>query len=112
MKKNLTVAIAVITLFAALAGAVRLAAQEKMQSHDRCRRYKVMDTGTLGGPSSFLGFEASRNINNSGALAAAGDTLHPPPHHFVSMTASSNMQHNGETVNCMIWAQFPEAVVV
>ena len=84
MKKTLAAAITVITLFAALAGAVRLAAQEKMQSHDRRRRYKVMDTGTLGGPSSFLGFEASRNINNHGALAAAGDSPTPatPPFCF------------------------------
>jgi len=40
-------------------------------------RYVVIDTGTLGGPSSFLGFEGSRNINNRGMLAAATDTATP-----------------------------------
>lgn len=36
--------------------------------------YRVVDTGTLGGPNSFLGFEGSRNINNNGTLAAGTDT--------------------------------------
>jgi probable HAF family extracellular repeat protein len=42
---------------------------------------RVVDTGTLGGPNSFLGFEGSRNINNNGTLAAGTDTSAPatPP---------------------------------
>lgn len=71
----------VFGLATVLAVPQRIATQEKMQSHDQHRRYKVIDTGTLGGPSSFLGFEGSRNINNYGALAAASDTPTPasPP---------------------------------
>jgi probable HAF family extracellular repeat protein len=45
-------------------------------------RYVVIDTGTLGGPSSFLGFEQSRNINNRGMLAAATDTAIPTTQPF------------------------------
>jgi probable HAF family extracellular repeat protein len=71
-----------MTLFAALAIPVglRLAAQEEHRNKQQ-HRYKVIDTGTLGGPSSFLGFEGSRNINNHGVLAAGTDTATPatPP---------------------------------
>ena len=51
-------------------------------TQDNHVRYVVIDTGTLGGPSSFLGFEQSRNINNRGMLAAATDTAIPTTQPF------------------------------
>jgi len=80
MKCRILTWITVIALFAALAIPVRLAAQQNHKHH----HYKVIDTGTLGGPSSFLGFEQSRNINNRGVLAASTDTstLNSPPFCF------------------------------
>jgi hypothetical protein len=37
-------------------------------------RYKLIDTGTLGGPTSSLGFEGARNLNNRGTLISSADT--------------------------------------
>jgi len=61
MKKNLTVAIAVITLFAALAIPARLAAQEQQEHNKKLPRYKVIDLGTLGGT-----FSEALGINSKG----------------------------------------------
>jgi hypothetical protein len=71
MKRNLTDAITVITVFATLGGAVRLAAQEQEAIHPgkgEHRHYKLFDLGTLGGPASY--FSASgigAQILNNGA---------------------------------------------
>ena len=74
MKSRILTCIIAMALFAILAIPVRVAAQGHI-------RYMLKDTGTLGGPNSFLGFEQSRNINNQGAIAAASDTsvLATPP---------------------------------
>ena len=63
MKKNLTVAIAVITLFAALAIPARLAAQEQQEHNKKLPRYKVIDLGTLG--RWFLSILTRRNRANA-----------------------------------------------
>ena len=65
-----------IVLLAELATPFLLAAQNT--------QFAVVDTGTLGGPNSFLGFEQSRNINNRGTIAASTDTAIPanPPFCF------------------------------
>jgi probable HAF family extracellular repeat protein len=84
MKRNLTDAITVITLFATLGGAVRLAAQEQKAIHPgkgEPRHYKLFDLGTLGGPASY--FSASgigaQILNNRGTVAGYGDTSAPDP---------------------------------
>lgn len=41
--------------------------------------YKLIDTGTLGGPGSSLGFEGERDINNSGTVVSMADTSIPDP---------------------------------
>ena len=41
--------------------------------------YKLIDTGTLGGPASSLGFEGERDINNSGTVVSLADTSIPDP---------------------------------
>jgi probable HAF family extracellular repeat protein len=51
-------------------------AQEKNNEH---HRYKVIDTGTLGGPTSSLGFEGERDINNQGTLVSLAETSIPDP---------------------------------
>ena len=73
-----------VVLFHVLAVPVGLAAQDGQDHKPKHHHYKVIDTGTLGGPSSFLGFEQSRNINNRGVLAASTDTATPksPPFCF------------------------------
>ncbi len=62
MKSRIFTCITAMTLFAALAVPVQVAAQHS--------RYKLIDTGTLGGPNSSLGFEGERDTNNRGALVS------------------------------------------
>src|SRR5207253_11286060 len=77
MKRNLSATIAAITLLAALAMPVRLAAQRHI-------RYRVVDVGTLGGPNSSLPgsfFEviAAESLSRAGTFAGQADTATPDP---------------------------------
>ena len=73
MSRNLTMSIAALALFAALAVPLQLNAQHT--------RYKLIDIGTLGGPSSYKSVNAPgyQIINDSGAISTAGDTTIPDP---------------------------------
>jgi probable HAF family extracellular repeat protein len=75
MKIRFLMCTTAITLFAALAMPVRLAAQEHL-------RYKLVDLGTLGGPQSFgdAGHGAG-NINNGGTAVGVADTATPDPNY-------------------------------
>src|SRR5436309_10180746 len=66
MKRNPTAAITVITLLAALALPVPLAAQHT--------RYKLIDIGTFGGPNSQVNGSPPPMINNRGVVAGLADT--------------------------------------
>jgi probable HAF family extracellular repeat protein len=83
MKSRFAMLFAAVTMFAALAIPTPLAAQDNQdRDHHVHHHYKVIDTGTLGGPSSFLGFEGSRSINNHGVIAAGTDTSMPTSQPF------------------------------
>jgi probable HAF family extracellular repeat protein len=58
--------VAAIILSAALAVSAPVAAWQT--------QYKLIDTGTLGGPTSSMGFEGARNLNNRGTLISGADT--------------------------------------
>jgi probable HAF family extracellular repeat protein len=45
-------------------------------------RYRMIDTGTLGGPISSLGHEGERDLNNRGTLVSLADTAIPQPQEF------------------------------
>jgi hypothetical protein len=77
-------------LLAALALPVKLTAQHTA--------YRLVDTGTLGGPNSSLGFEGERDMNNSGTLVSLVDlsTLSTPPFRF---SAGPNECHVGHTAH-------------
>jgi probable HAF family extracellular repeat protein len=45
-------------------------------------RYRMIDTGTLGGPISSLGHEGERDLNNRGVLVSLADTAIPQPQAF------------------------------
>lgn len=60
-----------LTLFIAVAIPVPVAAQH--------HHYKLIDTGTLGGANSSLGFEGERDINNSGTVISLAETTIPDP---------------------------------
>ena len=69
MKSKTLTCITAITLFAALALPVQLAAQHT--------RYKVIDIGTLGGPAAYEqgnGPGTSQTLNNAGVVAGTADT--------------------------------------
>jgi probable HAF family extracellular repeat protein len=73
MKSETLTLITAVTLFATIAGPIRLAAQEQQQQNKELPRYTVTDLGTLGGT-----FSAAFSINNRGWVAGAanlpGDT--------------------------------------
>ena len=101
MKSNKLMCLIVLALYATGAVSARLSAQQQQENEHKGepRRYKVIDTGTLGGPSSFLGFEQSRNINNHGVLAAATDTPTPASPRFClndCFVSHATIWHNGE----------------
>jgi hypothetical protein len=73
-----------ITLFA-LAVPARLASQEHQQNKQQ-PRYKLIDFGTFGGPSSYLQTDnwvngaTNQVVNNRGTVAGWGDTSTPDPY--------------------------------
>jgi len=54
MKSSLSMYIAAVTLFAALAVPLQLAAQESHDQKPKHHHYKLIDMGTFGGPSSYF----------------------------------------------------------
>jgi probable HAF family extracellular repeat protein len=74
MKSTLLPCITAITLFAALAMPVRLAAQHS--------RYKLIQIGTLGGPTSYhsVNFPGYQIISNSGIIGLTADLSLPDPY--------------------------------
>jgi uncharacterized membrane protein len=103
MKTRILIWTTALSLFAGLALPAGLAAQtDNKNGKPEHRRYKVIDTGTLGGPSSFLEFEQSRNINNHGVLAAATDTPTPASPPFClndCFVAHATKWRNGELID-------------
>ena len=61
-------------------GPAVMAAQDNLQDHkSRHHQYKLIDTGTLGGAISSLGFEGERDINNRGTVVSLAETQIPDP---------------------------------
>jgi uncharacterized membrane protein len=82
MKRNLTAAIAAISLLAALAFAsVQLAAQDSRDHHHKHHHYKLVVIGTFGGPTGNY-WDALTNIsvlNPRGSTVGGADTLTVDP---------------------------------
>jgi hypothetical protein len=76
MKSLKSACLVASALLAASAVPLRMDAQGKNKEH---HRYKVVDTGTLRGPTSSLGFEGERDINNRGTLVSLAETSIPDP---------------------------------
>ena len=91
--KSKTLCITTLTLLTALSVPLRLAAQDKDDHNDEHRHhhYKLIDMGTLGGPSSYLNafvdgfstgvnahfFSGAQLLNKQGILAGWADTSTP-----------------------------------
>jgi probable HAF family extracellular repeat protein len=80
MKSRTLTWITTMTLFAALAVPLRLAAQDNQNHKNAHHHYKLIILGTLGGPQSYgdAGHGAA-NITNQGTVAGVADTAAPDP---------------------------------
>jgi probable HAF family extracellular repeat protein len=84
MKSRTLTCISAVSLFAVLAISVRLPAQEQpavQGENAQHTRYKLIDIGTLGGPSGFGNGNGygDQLLNNAGAVAGSADTSTPDP---------------------------------
>jgi probable HAF family extracellular repeat protein len=73
-----------MTLFAALAVPVQLAAQDnKPQSQPKHHHYQLIDLGTLGGPNSYVGALGgiSQVLSDQGTVVGCADTSTPDPNY-------------------------------
>ena len=94
MKSKTFTSFIVTTVFATLAVATQLAAQEQQQKKEHTR-YKLIDIGTFGGPASFINpasaLGAPNQINQSGAAVGASATTIPSsPDSDVSLSSAKN----------------------
>jgi probable HAF family extracellular repeat protein len=82
MKSRFLTLVAAVTLFAALADPVGLAAQDKPDSHKH-HHYQLVDLGTFGGPASNINNQfslgAPNQINSRGTTVGAATTSIPSP---------------------------------
>ena len=84
MKSRTLMFVTAMTLFAALAIPLRLAAQGQVTHF---RHYKLFDVGTFGGPASYLAFSngvtspgaINQILNNQGTVVGWADTATPDP---------------------------------
>jgi probable HAF family extracellular repeat protein len=74
--------VVVMSLFAALAIPVCMAAQDNpSQDHkSKHHQYKLIDLGTFGGPSSFVSTPSAKVLNNRGMVAGWAETPIPDPY--------------------------------
>jgi probable HAF family extracellular repeat protein len=91
MKSGTLTCITTMTFFAALAVPLQVAAQHT--------QYKLVDTGTLGGPISSLGFEGERDLNNQGTLVSLADTSLPDPYAPACLSLDCFLAHAVEWRN-------------
>jgi hypothetical protein len=81
MKSCTSMWMTVVCLFALLAIPVRLAAQAQNEAKSTHHRYKFVDIGTLGGPSSSSFFGDAQSLNNRGTVIGQADTSTPDPNY-------------------------------
>ena len=89
MKSRFSICIAAVTLLAALAIPVQLAAQGN-KGKQKHHHYKLIDLGTSGGPTGYLcndptgGGGACPVLNNRGTIVSAADTSLSDPNYPTS----------------------------
>jgi probable HAF family extracellular repeat protein len=108
MNSKIWTRIIALTLLAALAIPVQLAAQQKAKPHHRHQyhHYQIVDVGTFGGPQSWLFTTSAARIgllNNQGTVAGSADTLAVDPYCIwafypdCSATHAFQWQNGGKT---------------
>jgi probable HAF family extracellular repeat protein len=81
MKRMKWSSVVAVTILAAQAIPVQLAAQDNQDHHHMHHHYKLIDIGTFGGPVSVVNGEPTENdiINNAGTIVGGADTPFPTP---------------------------------
>jgi len=84
MNTKMLAFLSTVTLFAALTIPIRLAGQGQSTAQEGKKeqhRYKLIDVGTLGGPSSSSFFGDAQSLNNRGTVIGQADTSTPDPNY-------------------------------
>ena len=105
MKSGTLTCITTMTLIAALAAPIQLAAQEQQQSKPQ-PRYKLFDLGTFGGPNSVVpgvifginGDSGVQVISNQGTVT--GPRIPPRPIPFATPTIASTLTPSNGKRGC------------
>ena len=105
MEKNLTMCITALTLLAALAVPVQLAAQEDhSEAEHRHHHYKLIDMGTFGGSESYISpyFYSGpfQVLNNAGTFASWADTSELDPFGLSGNSGDQNFCFNYDGTPC------------
>ena len=105
MKSTKLTCLIVLALFALGAIPSRLAGEDQTDNKNgkpEHRRYKVIDTGTIGGPTSSLGFEGERDINTRGIVVSTTETglpdPFPPPNCFLDCFLAHTVEWQNGTL--------------
>jgi hypothetical protein len=121
MKSRILILFTAMTLFAALVVPVRLTAQDNRDHHHKHHRYKLIDMGTFGGPSSYLATSngvtspgaVNQVLNNQGTVVGWGDTstldpyapncFNPFPSGLLSPSRVSVARRCSDRPGCSSW---------
>ncbi len=79
-----------LALIVVIVGALALPSMAQAGQHPR---YKLVDLGTLGGPSSGVTGAGDKSVNNNATVVGAADTANPDPFDPNCFTASCFVQH-------------------
>jgi probable HAF family extracellular repeat protein len=102
VKKNLTLYMVALTLNAALAVPVQLAAQDQQNPNAKHHHYQIVEIGTFGGPQSFLlqgGLSSYSFLNQHGSLSGDADTAAPEPFPAYAFTGDGYVAHTFQWQN-------------
>jgi len=104
MKSNRQSRIAVITLFAALAMPIGLAAQDDTAQPKKAQHhhYKLVDLGTFGGPASYFSNGFDGILNSRGTAAGWADTSAPDPYPPFCFNGDCFVSHAFESQNGVV----------
>jgi probable HAF family extracellular repeat protein len=95
MKSRTWMWMSVMSLLAALVAPVRVVAQDNLPpNHHSHHQYRLIDLGTLGGPSSNV-TSTERILNNHGTVACSADTPLPDPNNPGGFIIHSCQWRNG-----------------
>src|SRR5664280_876830 len=102
MKFRKCTSFVVMTLFAALAMPVSMAAQDKPSQDHTHHKYKLIDLGTFGGPASRFEGVGSDAWGRSGLATGGSETSTPDPYNPVCLAPECFIQHTFQWRNGVV----------